>query len=173
MLDFNLYKTRVYKRAMSVIHNFTEQTVRKQAAKDGITHISTGIAVAKDGKILMVRRAPNDTFGAQFELPGGGVDPGEDIIDGALRELKEETNITAMRVVTVFKGFDYTTSKKPKVRQFNFLVEAAEPIDIILNPAEHDAVRWVDTKDIAAINMSQSMRVCVQDALALASQDNV
>lgn len=152
---------------MSLIQNYDEQVAREQAAKDGITHISTGVAVVRNGKLLMVRRVPNDTYGAQFELPGGGVDAGETIEHGAIRELKEETNLIVKRVMAVFDGFDYSTAKKPKVRQFNFLVEVAEPIDIKLDPNEHDDVRWINAEDINLIDMSQSMQVCVSELLKI------
>lgn len=39
---------------------FPEASIRKKAAEDGITHLSTGIAVLRDKKILMVRRAKDD-----------------------------------------------------------------------------------------------------------------
>lgn len=158
---------------MSLIHNFEEQVVREQAAKDGITHISTGVAVFKNGKLLMVRRVFNDTYGAQFELPGGGVDAGETIEQGAIRELKEETSLIVKRIVAVFSGFDYSTAKKPKVRQFNFLVEAAEPIEIILDPNEHDDFRWVSSKDIFLTEMSQSMLTCTQEAFDVIKQKEI
>ena len=49
------------------------------------------VAVAGDGAILLTRlyRYPADWFG--WELPCGTVDPGEDPLEAAKRELKEET----------------------------------------------------------------------------------
>ena len=32
----------------------------------------------------------------EFQLPGGGIDPGETYLEAALRELREETGIVAM-----------------------------------------------------------------------------
>jgi len=144
---------------------FSEKDFREKAKKDGITHISTGVAVLRDGKILMVRRAADDFLGGSYELPGGGVDEGETIADGAIREVKEETGLVVSKIVTNFKGFDYSTDKKPHVRQVNFIVEV-EPGDIILSH-EHDGHIWADKDNLSDINMSDSMRKCVTDALEL------
>src|SRR4051794_24649317 len=92
---------------------------REQAKKDDITHLSTGIAVWRDNKILIVRRSAADYLGGQYELPGGGVDQGETLTEAAIREVKEETGLTVSKVITVFAGFDYSTDRKPRVRQIN------------------------------------------------------
>lgn len=91
-----------------------ELAIREQASKDRITHLSTGVAIVKDDKILLVRRSIDDFLGGYYELPGGGVDEGETIIQTAMREVIEETGLEPLRVITRFKGFDYTTDKKPK-----------------------------------------------------------
>ncbi len=53
-----------------------EKTIRKQAKSDGVTHITTGVAVIKDDKILVVRRvAHDDTLAGEWELPGGRCRP--------------------------------------------------------------------------------------------------
>lgn len=44
--------------------------------------------VIKDGKVLMSKQ-----FGDMYDLPGGGVDLGEDLGTAVIREVKEETGI--------------------------------------------------------------------------------
>jgi 8-oxo-dGTP diphosphatase len=143
-----------------------EADIRSQAIKDGVTHLSTGVAILANHKILMVRRAKGDFLAGNFELPGGGIDDGETIVGGATREIKEETGLTISKIITLFKGFDYSTDKKPKTRQINFIVEV-EPGKIMLDPKEHDAFVWVNENNIGGIKMSENMRRCVVDALRI------
>ena len=144
----------------------SEAVIRDQAQKDGVTHLSTGVAVVRDKKILLVRRVADDFMGGHLELPGGGVDEGETIEEGARRELKEETGLTVSKVLATFPGFDYSTSKKQHVRQINFLVEV-EPGDVRLDPAEHDDYIWVDIDTIDTISTSDEIRACVREALRI------
>lgn len=145
---------------------FSEEAFRMQAKRDGVTHISTGVAALKDGKILMVRRVASDFLGGNYELPGGGIDAGEAIVDGAFRELKEETGLVASKVVAIFDGFDYSTDRKPHVRQVNLVVEA-KPGEVVLDSSEHDDHLWVDTNSIDKVYMSDDMRQCVRHAFKL------
>ncbi len=45
------------------------------------------------GEILLVRAAPYLTVAGQWFLPGGGLDHGEDPVDGLRREFREETGL--------------------------------------------------------------------------------
>jgi 8-oxo-dGTP diphosphatase len=141
-----------------------EEVIRKQAKLDSITHISTGVAVVKDGKVLVVRRvAHDDTLAGEWELPGGGVDSGETIEQGAVRELHEETGLKVDKILGTFEGFDYTTPKKPKVRQINFKV-SVKPGDIRLS--EHDMYKWITADDIPGLKTNSIMQDCLCRAFA-------
>lgn len=145
------------------MNKFDESAIRNKAQKDGITHISTGVAVVCDGRLLMVRRAAADFLGGEYELPGGGVDVEETIEAGAKRELYEETGLRVTKVLATFEGFDYSTDKKPRVRQINFLVQAMDAA-IRLDPNEHDAFQWVDELTYKDLQMTDNMRRCMQHA---------
>lgn len=62
------------------------QSFEKQAAKQVAT-----VAVLHDGHVLMGKRRDNN----KWTTPGGHMNEGETPIDGAVRELKEETGIVA------------------------------------------------------------------------------
>ncbi len=141
-----------------------EDSIRRQALKDGVTHFATGIAVFQNGKLLVVRRVAYDDFLAgEWELPGGGVDVGETIEQGAIRELKEETNLDTDKVLGTFEGFDYTTPKKPKVRQINFKM-STKPGDMVLT--EHDAFKWITADEIPGLKTNAAMQDCLEKAFS-------
>ena len=149
----------------------SESAIRERARKDGITHLSSGVAVVCDGKILVVRRSMDDFLGGYFELPGGGVDEGETISDAAIREVKEETGLVVTRVISIFDGFDYTTDKKPKVRQINFLV-AIEKGEVLLSD-EHDSYLWIGRNDITSLKATDSMKECIKKAFMRLDESEV
>ncbi|HEY5806241.1 MAG TPA: NUDIX hydrolase [Candidatus Saccharimonadales bacterium] len=150
---------------MSATFIVPEEVIREEAARDGVTHFVTGIAIIRDGKVLVVRRVANDFLGGFYELPGGGVDPGEAFAEGAIRETFEETGLKVSAIVGMFASFDYATKTKPKVRQINFIVEV-EPGVVTLEPTEHDALLWIGPEDIAGLHTTDEMRTCLRAIFA-------
>ena len=63
---------------------------------EGVFHIVVNIlSVNRDGNILITKRHPDKPHGNMWEISGGSVQSGEDPLDGAVRELKEETGLSA------------------------------------------------------------------------------
>jgi 8-oxo-dGTP pyrophosphatase MutT (NUDIX family) len=60
---------------------------------DGVSpiawYLAANVLVVRDGKVLMVRPPP--VWGGRWELPGGGLEAGETLLEGATRECYEET----------------------------------------------------------------------------------
>ncbi len=52
-----------------------------------------GICEDPDGKVLLVRAAKYLSVAGRWFLPGGGIDHGEDPVDGLRREFAEETGL--------------------------------------------------------------------------------
>jgi ADP-ribose pyrophosphatase len=53
------------------------------------------VPIAPDDRVWFVRLARIPTETVSWELPGGGIDPDEDVVGAALRELEEETGLFA------------------------------------------------------------------------------
>jgi ADP-ribose pyrophosphatase YjhB (NUDIX family) len=73
--------------------------------------VAVGTIVALDGRILLLRRANQPSYG-KWVFPGGFVDRGESLEDAAVRETREETNLD-VRVTSLLNI--YSTRDHPVV----------------------------------------------------------
>ena len=55
---------------------------------------AVGVVCLKGDEVLLIRRGTAPRIG-QWSLPGGRIEPGERAVDAALRELREETGVSA------------------------------------------------------------------------------
>src|SRR5215467_5911737 len=53
--------------------------------------LAVSAAIIRDGKVLIVRRAPRGPAAGLYTLPGGGVEVGETLREAVVREIREET----------------------------------------------------------------------------------
>lgn len=68
--------------------------VRGEPLPEGVYHLVAEIfAVTADGRVLVTKRHPDKAWGGYWEYTAGGVVKGESPVQGALRELREETGI--------------------------------------------------------------------------------
>ncbi|KAG5929537.1 hypothetical protein E4U42_005564 [Claviceps africana] len=106
-------------------------------------------------RILLVRRAPHDSWPLHWELPGGAVDEDESILDGLARELAEETALTArdVRRVVPRPHVFWNSSRTKLVGRFVFEVGVGgggvgggggDTPPVVLDPAEHCEFVWAD-----------------------------
>ncbi|WP_033215485.1 NUDIX hydrolase [Kitasatospora phosalacinea] len=116
------------------------QSVR-QAREDGIEALLGGVAVLDgSGRVLLVRRNPDDHFGGLWEIPGGSLEPGEEPPAGAARELAEETGLTGLDLAYLHAA-DFTSRRGLRTRQFAYTATVPDGTPVTLT--EHDAHRWV------------------------------
>ncbi|MFD8316225.1 NUDIX domain-containing protein [Kitasatospora purpeofusca] len=113
------------------------------AAAGGIQRPAVSVLlVNRQGELLLVRRAATTLLGGLWELPGGGVEADEGLLDTGRRELGEETGITAVRFTAYLGHHDYTNARGLRVREFLLAAVVDHDPDVLLSP-EHDAYRWV------------------------------
>lgn len=128
---------------------------------------SVTVAVRDDkDRLLLIHKVDNDLWA----LPGGGHDPGESIVDTAVREVQEETGIDVE--ITGLVG-TYTDPRHVmayddgEVRQQFSLCFYGRPIGGVAREdgTETKAVRWVDPAQLGELNIHPSMRRRIDHAL--------
>ncbi len=89
----------------SVLRDATGSPFHGTAERIGCA--TNGIVFDEDGEVLLQKRADNGWWG----LPGGWVDPGESVEQGAVREVWEETGlrVSVKRLVGVYSDPKYFT----------------------------------------------------------------
>lgn len=117
-----------------------------EAARDGIATLAVGAVITDAaGRVLLLRRNPNDFMGGQWELPSGKADPGERLDAALAREVNEETGLE-LTVITGHLGyFDYANRRGDRSRQHNFAIATAATSPVTLT--EHDRYEWRDLAD--------------------------
>jgi 8-oxo-dGTP diphosphatase len=141
-----------------------EETVRRllrKADEDGVRQFRVGALIVREGAVLLLRRAPHESFAGIFELPSGGVEPGEGVLQALIREVQEETGLRVSEVVAYVDSFDYWTRAGELARQFNFAVDVdgGEPR---LEPAEHDRLVWACPDQLASAGVTVDVRILLR-----------
>lgn len=78
---------------------------RGKPLPDGKFHIVADIlSVNSEGKILLTQRHPDKRHGGMWEFTGGSAIAGEKPLDAAIRELKEETGLSAEPCELEYRG---------------------------------------------------------------------
>ncbi|OGM22156.1 hypothetical protein A2863_01165 [Candidatus Woesebacteria bacterium RIFCSPHIGHO2_01_FULL_38_9b] len=101
-----------------------------------------GLVFNKEGKILLMLRSELDKDEANcWDPPGGGLEKDEDIENGFLRELKEETGILAENVIT-FAAHELDDGSLGL-----FAKAETESHEVVLSE-EHSDYKWVTEDEL-------------------------
>jgi ADP-ribose pyrophosphatase len=108
-------------------------------------------------KIFLPKRAATKKFlPGVFEIPGGHIDFGEDIVEGLKREIMEEFGMR-INVGDVFAAFTYTNEVKGShSAEIVYFATFADPIENIqLHPEDHSEYKWISEDEIDQVYNSQ------------------
>lgn len=125
------------------------------------------ILLNSNNEMLVLKRTDEDELEpGKFSLPGGKIEPGEDVKTGALRELAEETGIIIQDAIEVeaVENEDGTTSH----------YFTAKTQDEPLLSSEHTAFKWLKAGDIDTENLifgqNERFKQLYQKAVKLITQ---
>ena len=127
-----------------------------------------GVVVADD-RLLLTQLAPRTGAPGRWNLPGGGVDPGESPVDAVVREVAEETGqvVDTVRLVDVMTQHWVGRSQRGledyhAVRLLH-TARCPEPT----HPVVHDVggstsdARWVPLNQLASVDVVESVKVAL------------
>ncbi|MDQ2808478.1 MAG: NUDIX domain-containing protein [Chloroflexota bacterium] len=72
--------------------------------------VGVSAAIVQDGAVLLV--AFDDAGGYHYNLPGGGIEPGEGVVAALVREVREETGVT-VAVGRLLCAWEYVPTAAP------------------------------------------------------------
>ena len=141
--------------------------LEQKAEADKVGRILIGVVAELDKKILLIQRSDQDDFlPGYFEIPGGKLDQGENILAGAKREFHEETGLEVLKMSDYIGSFDAISPDGKNVRQFNFLVEPVN--NHVKLSSEHSKYIWWNINDENSLNsfrLIEAMKDVIQKAV--------
>ena len=153
------------------------ENIKFKANKRGI-RLGARAAIIRNGAILLV--AFDDDNGFHYNLPGGGVEPGERLYAAVQREVREEAaaEVEVKELLLVYECFppDYgfVLDEKPHCVDFLFrcaLCEGSEP-RLPNNPDKNEiAVHWIPLENFPNVPLVPQIQGWVIAALQRNSDD--
>lgn len=114
---------------------------------EGYYHPCVEIWVRVGDKMLITQRHPEKTEGLKYDVPGGAVVSGENVLVGALRELSEEVGINVNAEDLVCLG----ALSRGKVYAVSYLVTMEKLPALKLQPTEVVGYRLVDKAELESM----------------------
>lgn len=114
---------------------------------EGMYHMAVDIWIkGKDGKILLTQRHPNKPWGLKWECSGGAIVKGESHMDGAVRELYEETGIKVSKEELIYLG--KSVMEEYHCIMHTYLVCLSDDVRLNLQSEEVVDAKWLEISEL-------------------------
>ncbi len=128
--------------------------------------------VVADGKLLLTQLAGYTGAAGRWNLPGGGLDPGESPTDGVVREVAEETGQVVDEVRLVDVMTQHWVGRSPRGLEDYHAVRLLHTARCVqpTRPVVHDVggstsdARWVPLDDLGSVAVVASVRAALRAA---------
>lgn len=110
--------------------------------------IQKAIVRREDGKILILRRSSSDTRRPlQWDLPGGQYEPGEEMIKGVEREIKEESGLNVSGTTAIYSKTEHRKWSDGEASAVFIFYVAKASSDKVKLSFEHSEYRWLSISE--------------------------
>ena len=114
------------------------------------------VPLGNDGRLLLIEHYRFITGTTNWEIPGGGIDAGEDVLAAAARELLEESGHAARRIEYVGA---YFPSNGVSTQQFHICVgHDTHRVGEILDTNEVISTRWFEPREVWSMLQQNQIR---------------
>jgi 8-oxo-dGTP diphosphatase len=109
-----------------------------------------------DGKMLALRRSETDpSRPLTWDLPGGNIEEGEDLVENLKREIFEEVGIEVENI-SILGALSGTSKKGEYAIQIAYIATVDNP-EIKLS-YEHDQYKWVTKEEFFELESTQKIK---------------
>lgn len=112
-----------------------------------------GVVLNQNGYVCVVSQR-----GDSWALPKGHIDPGEDALTAAVREIKEETGISEVTLVKELGSYErYKIGKggvgedTSELKQYTFFLFTTTQMELAPEDPHNPEARWVRRDEVAAL----------------------
>ena len=110
--------------------------------------VSVFMILVDGTKILVIKRGNTGWMDGFYSVPAGGVDGGNTLMKEAIRETKEEINITVKEPdIKLIHTMHNVTEKEEWIGAF-FTTNKWEGQPIVNEPHKHTEVKWVEIDEL-------------------------
>ena len=123
-----------------------------QSRKPDLTVVAA--LILRDSKILVCQRRKDDSFGLQWEFPGGKVEPGEALEAALQRELREELAVEATVGKELFRT-RHRYRESPKELELIFFQASVDPSASLRNLV-FEKFEWTNLSELLRYDFLQA-----------------
>ena len=132
-------------------------SIKIQETDDNYT--SAHVVIMKEGKILILKRSKTDEWmPGHYGLPGGKLDPGENLEEAACRECKEEINLNISP-----KDLKFLPKISKNSNHAFFLTTKFTGMP--KTDFEHDDFQWINPNDLSKYKTVPDLPLIISEAL--------
>ena len=118
--------------------------------------VVTAALMPAGGRLFLAQRPPWKKFGLRWEFPGGKVEPGEDLKESLVREIKEELSLD-ITVCDLFRKVSHSEEDFAiHLHAFWCIIRGGE-----FRLGEHVAFTWAEPSELRRIDMTGADRLLI------------